>query len=161
MPILTLLNWRWIVAGAIVAALSASHLLAYRAGSASTQAAWDAQTAAQTLQTLRLVEAAQDKERGLQEVADNLRKAKNDQVQKLSTDLAAALNSLRNRPHRPSDASLSATTGPGPAGLGCYPSQLYAEDARVVVNIAAEADQLRAYAEYCQAQYNKARDAVK
>jgi hypothetical protein len=46
-------------------------------------------------------------------------------------------------------------------GRGCYPSQLFAEDAGNLVKLAAEADKLRVSLAYCQEQYTKARDKLK
>ena len=154
MPILTLLNWRWIAAAVLAAVLSASHLWAWQAGSASTQAAWDAATAAQTAATLALVQDAQEKERALQAEAEKLRRAKNAQINQLATDLADALDRLRNRPSRGGEGSVPTDTG---AGRGCYPASIFREDAAVALNIAADADKLRIALTQCQTQYAKVR----
>ena len=153
-----MLNWRWLVAAALVAVLSATHLWAWRAGSASTQAKWDAATAAQTAATLALVQDAQDKERSLQEAAEKLRRAKNEQINRLATDLADALSRLRDRPSRPGESGVPADAS---AGAGCTGASLFREDAAFLVREANRADRLLADLAQCQTQYAKARDAVK
>ena len=165
MPFLTLLNWRWLAAAVLVAALLGTHFRAWQAGSASTQAKWDAQTAAQkvaqTAATLALVQAAQETERSLQASAEKLRKAKNAEINDVATKLADAVDSLRNRPSRAAvESGVPATAGVGDAGPGCRPAQLFAEDAALALELAADAEQLLAYARYCQAQYTKARDQL-
>lgn len=159
MPFLTLTSCKWLIAAALVVVLFATHIKAYQAGSAYTQAQWDAAIAQQMAATLKLVQDAQDRERSLQASAEKLRKAKNDEIHDLATKLADAVDSLRSRPNRPSESSVPATPRAGDAG--CYPSQLYLEDAKVALGIAADAEELLAYAKYCQAQYNKARKQVK
>jgi len=153
-----MLNWRWIVAAALVAALSASHLLAYRAGSASTQAKWDAQIAQQALETQKLVEDARERERELQEAAEKLRKAKNAEIHDLATKLADALDGLRNRPRRPSESDLPSTST---TGAGCTGANLYREDAAFLTREANRADRLLADLRQCQEQYAKARSSLK
>ena len=157
MPFL-MLNWRWIVAAALVAALTGTHIQAWRIGSASTQAKWDAAIAKQTEETLKLVQDAQDRERELQEAAEKIRRAKNVQINQLATDLADALDRLRNRPSRGSEGSVPPDAG---IGRGCYPSQLFTEDAGNLIKLAGEADKLRLSLAACQTQYAKARDALK
>ena len=161
MPFLTLLNWRWLAAAVLVAALLGTHFRAWQAGSASTQAKWDAATAIQAAATLKLVEDARDKERSLQAAAEKLRKAKNAEINNVATKLADAVDSLRNRPSRAAgESGVPATAGVGDAGPGCRPAQLFAEDAALALELAADAEQLLAYARYCQAQYTKARDQL-
>ena len=155
MPLI-LMNWRVWVAAALVAVLLGTHIKAWRAGSASTQALWDAAIAKQTEATLKLVQDAQEKERSLQAAAETLRRAKNAEIHDLATKLADAVDRLRNRPSR--NDNLPADTG---TRHGCYPSSIFREDAAVALNIAADADKLRASLAYCQAQYAKARDALK
>jgi DNA repair exonuclease SbcCD ATPase subunit len=156
MPFLMALNWKWIAAAALVAVLIGTHIRAWQAGSAYTQARWDAAIAEQTKATLKLVQDAQEKERSLQEAAEKLRKAKNAEINDLATKLADALDSLRNRPSRNETSVPTDTT----VGRGCYPSELYREDAAAFIKLAGEADQLRASLTYCQAQYSKARNQL-
>lgn len=162
MPILTMLNWRWIIAAALVVVLLGTHIKAWQAGSASTQAKWDAATARQAAATLKLVEDARDKERSLQAAAEKLRKAKNAEINDVATKLADAVDSLRSRPSRAAaESGVPATAGTGPTGPGCRPAQLFAEDAALALELAADAEQLLAYARYCQAQYVRALDQFK
>ena len=152
---------KWTIAAALVVVLLGTHIKAWQAGSASTQAKWDAATAIQAAATLKLVEDARDKERSLQAAAEKLRKAKNAEINNVATKLADAVDSLRNRPSRAAgESGVPATAGVGDAGPGCRPSQLHSEDAAVALGISADAEQLLAYARYCQAQYNKARDQL-
>jgi hypothetical protein len=157
MPFL-MLNWRWIVAAVLVVLAIGTNISAYRAGSASTQAKWDADKLEQAKQTEKIVGDALVKERELQEAAEKIRRAKNVQINQLATDLADALDRLRNRPSRGSEGSVPPDAG---VGRGCYPSQLFTEDAGNLIKLAGEADKLRLSLAACQAQYAKARDALK
>lgn len=156
MPIL--IYWKWLVVGALVVGLFGSHLVAYRQGSASIQAKWDAATAEQAAETTRIVEDARAKEKAAQVEAERIRRQKNAQINQLATDLADALDRLRQRPPRTGEGSVPNDPG---IGRGCYPSQLFREDAASLIKLAGEADKLRLSLAACQAQYAKARDALK
>ena len=156
MPIL--MNWRIWVAGVLAVLLLGTHTSAYRAGSARTQAAWNAQLLEQQQETQRIVETALAKERAMQDSAEKLRKAKNEQINRLATDLADALSRLRDRPSRGGEGSLSATPT---VGAGCTGTDLFRQDSEFLIREANRADRLLADLAQCQKQYAEARGSVK
>lgn len=149
---------------ALAAALAVSHLMAYRHGKAVTQAQWNVAKLEQSKAALVLIERRDRTQADLQEKADNQRRIANAKMRDLDAQLAAAVDSLRQRPERPasSDTAVSgtaaATDGAGPAG--CTGAGLYAADAQFLVREAARANKLRARAETCEAAYSVARDAI-
>ena len=156
---LIFLNWRVLAAITIAALLAASHWKAYNSGAAGVQAASDAYTVAAQAQTMKIQQETRDKESKLQAQRESIRKAKNVQIAKLDADLANALDRLRNRPDRPGEGDLSATTGAG-SSTGCTGAQLYRSDAAAFVREATRADKLLADLGQCQAQYATAIEAV-
>lgn len=152
-----LLNWRLWLATALLAGLIGTHVWAYRQGANRIQAKWDAQIILQAQETARLVETVRITEQTLQAKAESLRKAKNAEINDLATKYADAVNSLSKRPSR-SENNLPTDTG---TGRGCYPSELFREDAKVAIDLATEADRLRASLAYCQSQYSKIRNQLK
>ena len=155
-----LLEPRLWIAGALAVVLATSHVTVYRIGRASVQEKWDAQITQQALETAKLVQAADAKTIALQTSADIVRRAKNAEINRIATDLADALDRLRQRPARPGAGDLPGDPGAGPAP-GCSGASLWAEDAVALRREAARADQLRADLTQCQAQYNLARNALK
>lgn len=153
-----------IAAWAIVALLAAGGWAAYKrgekSGKAEVQQAWDADKAAHLQAVLDAEKAARAKEQELQNAADRQRKADREKINTLNRDLAAAVDSLRNRPERPSVADVPATPASGLAGNGCSGAQLFREDATAFVRLAADADRYRIAYSACRAQYEAAR-AVK
>lgn len=128
-------------------------------GRAEVQAKWDADKAEQAAAALKAKEAAQQKERELQEAADRLRRAKDAEIRDLNVRVGELANRLRNRPDRPADAPAGAASGARPGG--CTGAELYRSDGEFLVRLAADADRVRLALRQCQAQYEKARDAVK
>jgi hypothetical protein len=155
-----LLNWRVWVVIATVAALSGTHYKAYKSGAAGVQAAWDAQTVLRLAQKIQQQQETRDKETQLQADKEQLRKAKNVQIAKLDSDLADALGRLRNRPDRPGQGDMPTVAGTGPSP-GCTGDQLFRQDAEFLIREAGRADRLLAYLGQCEAQYDKAREALK
>lgn len=154
-----LLNWRvWATVG-LLAILTSTHWKAYSSGAASVQAAWDAQNVFAQSEFTRLREEARDKESKLQADKESLRKAKNAQIQKLDADLADALERLRNRPERPGEGDLPAPAGIGP-DTGCTGAQLYRQDAAAFIGESRRAQLVLIDLAQCQAQYDKARQAM-
>ncbi len=97
----------------------------------------------------------------LNKAAIDQQKASNDKIAVLNNNLHAALNSLRDRPERPTDASSSGLPAPAAAQSSCTGASLYRPDAEFLVREATRADQLRVDLESCQAQYNSASEALK
>lgn len=86
-----------------------------------------------------------DKEHQYQADADEIRKAKDDQIRNINNQLADALVSLRQRPSR------TAETG---NGQNCNGTGLYAEDSEFLVREASRADQIRVALQACYQQYD-------
>lgn len=153
------LSWRVWAAIAIAALLAASHWKAYNSGAQGVQAAWDAYTVAAQAETMKIQQETRDKESKLQAERESIRKAKNVQIAKLDADLANALDRLRNRPDRPGEGDLSATTGSG-SSTGCTGANLFRPDGEFLIRESSRADKLLADLGQCQAQYAKAVEAT-
>ena len=85
------------------------------------------------------------KEHQYQAAADEIRKAKDAQINAINNQLADALVSLRNRPSR--------TTETGNR-QNCNGTGLYAEDAEFLIREATRADQIRIALQSCYQQYD-------
>lgn len=85
-----------------------------------------------------------DKEHQYQADADEIRKAKDDQIKNINSQLVDAVSELRKRSSRSTEAS---------NGKGCNGSSLYAEDAEFLIREAARADEIRIGLEACYKQY--------
>ena len=153
------LDWRLWAAASLVLGLVASHWKAYRMGGAEIRAEWAAAKLEESKQALRLTEKAIEKTTSMQADADQLRKAKNAQINALNTRLAAALDGLRDRPGRPGPSDLPQAARAG-AAPGCTGASLYRPDAEFLVRESTRAEQLLAYLTQCQTQYNKVREAL-
>lgn len=82
-----------------------------------------------------------------QESTNQINGEKNAKIKALNSDLNAALDGLRQRPSRASQ------TSDGKAPPGCNGSQLYAEDASILIREAARADEIKVSLLACYAQY--------
>lgn len=153
-----LLNWRVWAAVFVAVALFATHMKAYRMGEWSVQAEWDAEHAQVMATALAVTQANRAKEQALQAKTDILRKAKNAEIAKLGTDLAGALDGLRDRPARSGAGGVPGDTS---AGAGCTGATLWRDDGEFLTRESARADRLRIDLGQCQQAYQAARDAVK
>lgn len=156
---MALLNWRVWAAVLVVVALAGTHWKTYVMGSNAVRAEWNEQILEQTRQTQAIQEETARKTAALQAKADQLRRTKNAEIDRLNTDLAAALDGLRNRPPRPGASDLPAAAGSG-AIAGCTGAELYRPDAAFLTRLAGEADRLRIDLGQCQAAYDSARKAL-
>lgn len=141
-----------LIAAALVAALLAGiywrgHTQGYKARDVIAQA----DIAKRTADALQAEQAARKVEQDLQAKSDAIRSAKNAQINSLGLELAESLKRLRNRPERPIAGDVPKDTGAGNGG--CAPSQLYREDAGLVIQIAGDADRLRIALSACQQAY--------
>lgn len=153
-----LLNWRAWAALALAVFLVGTHWKAYHSGTKSGIAECNAEKLAVAEQALKLAEQAKRTTLDLQAKADTLRKAKDEQIAKLGTDLARALDGLRDRPARPDAGGVPGDTG---AGAGCTGATLWRDDGEFLTRLAARADRLRLDLGQCQQAYQAARDALK
>lgn len=102
-------------------------------------------------------EQARAKETALNNDLATLRKTKDAQIKTINDRLAVALDGLRDRPERASD-SMPTDSGIGlKYRKGCYPSELFREDAESFVRFAEETEKLKESLKYCIAQYNLVR----
>ncbi len=85
-----------------------------------------------------------DKEHQYQADADEIRKAKDDQIKTINSQLVDAVSELRKRTSRTSEAT---------NGKGCNGTSLYAEDAEFLIREAARADEIRVGLDACYKQY--------
>lgn len=92
---------------------------------------------------------ARSKELALQTAIDNERTIKDDQIRTIRLRLDVALDELRQRPLRPTDA-LRPSVIQGATG-----SELYREDGEFLIREAARADEIRAGLRECYASYDQ------
>lgn len=157
-----MINWGRISAVlALMAALSAGiwkiHHTGVVEGRAEVQSQWNLAKLAQSESDLKLETETRLREQQLQNNADDLRRTKDAQLNKIAGSLRAALaaNSLL-RAARPTGYT------PAPPGTGplCSGASLFREDADFLSRESARADGLRAAYINCEAQYAAARKAV-
>lgn len=134
------------------------HHTAYKHGAQSVQVLWDADKQAQAEQTAAIKDQADKKAAALQTQVDQQRSLTNAQIAKLSSNLSAALDGLRDRPARPSASDMPNDTGLG--ATGCTGAGLFRPDAEFLTRRAAERDTLAIQLGQCQAAYSAARAAL-
>ena len=127
-------------------------------GERRVTAAWDAEKLATAKATLKLVENRDRVQQDLQGKADNQRRAASVKLKALNSQLATALDGLRNRPERPSVGSVPEPASAGSGG--CTGAQLFRPDSEFLVRLAADADRIAIALQSCQAAYGAARDAL-
>lgn len=156
-----LLNPRLLAGLALAAALAGigwwGYNLVYDRGAQAVQVKWDAEKQAQAEQSAKVATEAMTATKTLQASADQQRKASNAQIAALNSSLAAAVAGLSDRPSRGDAGGVSGSPG---NGAGCYPSQLYREDAEVAIQLTGEADQLRVALQHCQTRYQSVYEAL-
>ena len=100
----------------------------------------------QQKQTIKLLDRQQGVNIALQQTINERNKQHAKDVADLNDKYYAAITGLRNRPSRTlgTDKSISYTsTRDGKATTGCYPSQLYREDAGMAIDFSKDAEQVR------------------
>ena len=125
----------------LVGATAVGYKHGRESGAHEIQAQWDEEKA-----------QAEAKAQELQTNMDTLREKKNAEIAKLSRNVRALNDSLRDRPSR----GMSESAENGNAWGGCSGPQLYREDAAVVVAEAERADQIRLQLIACQQMYRQA-----
>ncbi len=109
---------------------------------------------AQHAEAARAAEAsARSKEQAAAATLAKTEKDARDAQKRLSADLAAALDSLRKRPARPSGGDVPASAGDP---VGCTGAGLFAEDASAALREAARADNVRLQLARCTQAYDAA-----
>lgn len=134
---------------------------------AAIQAAWDADKLARAEANRLLVAANAKTSSNLQAAADKERQALNEKNRTIGRDLAAALDSLRNRPERPEPADrgervpeVAGAGAAGPGNAGCTGDRLYRDDSEALVRLGAAGDRLRIALQSCRAARERDQAAV-
>jgi len=147
---------RWTI-GAVVALvlLAGAWWKGYSSGKQNIQQKWDAERAQQQLAHAKLVDLVRKTEQQLQQNADRHQQEKRDAIDRLTRQHRALVDSLRDRPQRPTAAgAVSGGAGAAQSQPGCTGAELHREDAEFLVREAARADTLRAELEACYVQYD-------
>ncbi len=145
---------------AVVLAASGGYFKGQSDGEAAVHAEWDAERLKQHEAHAKALQEAVERQQQLQMGADKLRQEKDRETRDLVARNTALVNSLRNRPERPTQTSAVSN----PSGVGqsaCTARELYREDSEVVVGIAREADEIRLALKQCYAQYDAFQQQVK
>ena len=163
MTFLALINPRIWVALALAAALTGlawwTYDAVYDRGAASVQKRWEADKLAVAQAQVEALAKVNATAKNLQIQADTLRRTKNAQIDRLNTELASAVNSLQNRPPRPSSDSVPSVATVG-AATSCTGAELHREDAQFLTRESDRAERLRIDLGQCQTAYSAAREAV-
>ena len=137
--------------------LAISHYSAYRFGSQSVQAEFDAYRLEQLEATAKLQEASKSYVQELKTDAEKRIEVKNAELTKINNRLDATLSELRKRAGRDSQANLS--NAPGAQSI-CTGRGLFSEDGEFLAREAARADAIRSDLIQCQGQYNKSKELL-
>lgn len=121
-------------------------------GKESVQQAWDAERAEAAIAKAEFEKQAREKERQAQAVANRTRKLKDHEIREANARNTALLNSLRERPERPTNGGVSTDTGACVAATG---AQLARGDGEFLARYAADAARLQAELNACAKQYDE------
>lgn len=150
--------------GATVAVLGAAGVALYRtgytSGSQSVSAQWEAERAATAKAHAQQLVRARDAQIALAAQIDQQRREADREKARILALHRDALERLRDRPERPSPATVSDPTGVAAPTRGCTGADLYREDAAVALGIARDADLLRADYHECRARYQAAKERL-
>lgn len=125
------------------------------AGAAAVQARWDAEKLAQQRTVIAALEARDQATRTLAAKSAASSKEYHRALQSVTAERDRLLGSLRDRPERPDGgAGVPDHTAARAEPASCTGAELYRDDAAFLVRLAAEADQLRAAVQRCQAAYD-------
>ena len=155
-------GWAWALLFTLAistAAINANHLHEARARHAGEVAAWERERATRALEHAQAQARARAKEQAAQAAVDQAQQEKRREIDRLHRRHAAALDSLRNRPERPSDISaVPEAAGDRGRRAGCTGGELYRADAEFLLGEALRADRIRLQLAACQAAYGAARE---
>jgi hypothetical protein len=141
---------------AVVFAFGAGHWQGDTAGQAKVQAQWDKEKAKQMAEYAENMRIAREKEQALQVGANNLREEKDREIRNITARSTALVNSLRDRPDRPTTES-STVSGTASACSGATGAQLARGDAIFLAGYSADVAKLQASLDQCVAQYEAVR----
>ena len=141
---------------AVVCAYGTGHWQGDTAGQAKVQQQWDKEKAKQMAEYAENMRLAREKEQALQQGADNLRQEKDRELKKVADTNRLLLNSLRDRPERPTQGSTVSSTSS--ACSGATGAQLARGDGEFLAGYAADAARLKAALDQCVKQYETLRN---
>lgn len=142
---------------AAVIAIAISGGVGYYKGGKDKQAEWDAEKLEIANAFAAELARVREREAVLQDAADKLRKAKDDEIRSVNARADALFKRLRDRESRAEGMPETASVGRG----SCTGAQLYREDGEFLVRLAREADELRIAYKQCRDQYETIRQGSK
>jgi len=158
MPSLSLFN-PWVLLGALVAAVGiffAGDRHGLSAGHLEIQAKWDAAEKQRAWESQRNVERVREAEGGLQDRANQERKANESLVASLNARVEQLTGELRKRPSRPAQPATSGAQAPGSGAEGSTGLGLYREDGLFLVGEAATGKRIQLQRDACYRAYEAA-----
>lgn len=154
-----LLN-KWVLGGiGIFLALIGAFWKGYGAGKESVQAEWNKERLAHSQALTEAIQKGRDTERQMQSQADKFQTEKRNEIDRITRQHRAVVDSLRNRPERPA-SPVSGSAGTPQGQSGCTGVGLHREDAEFLIGEAARADKIRAELEACYIQYDNIRNMM-
>jgi hypothetical protein len=148
----------YFVAGAVIAVALAGaggYIKGTAHGKAEVQSAWDQERAKLAEEYAKAQAAAREKEQELQAQADQLRKESYEQIRDINARSDKLINSLRQRPERPTQTS--AVSGATQSCGGASGAELASRDAIFLAGYSADAQRLQAALDTCVKQYEALR----
>jgi len=148
----------YFVAGAVIAVALAGaggYVKGTAHGKAEVQSAWDQERAKQAEEYAKAQAAAREKEQQLQAQADQLRKESYEQIKDINARSDRLINSLRQRPERPTQTGSVSSTAESCSGASG--KELASRDAIFLAGYSADAQRLQAALDTCIKQYEALR----
>lgn len=143
--LLGLCSTQWVTSATRISALK-SEVANVKIALANAKKEHSDYVAEQTRINKEAADKAREREQELQADANKFRNNAYAQINRLTRERDAALDSLRNRPERPSAAANAAgvpsTAGPGGEARHCTGADLYRDDAAFLVRLAADYKEL-------------------
>jgi alkanesulfonate monooxygenase SsuD/methylene tetrahydromethanopterin reductase-like flavin-dependent oxidoreductase (luciferase family) len=127
----------------------------HKLGKAEVQQAWDKEKAEQYAAYAKAQEEARRKEQELQAQADQLRKESYEQIKDINARSDRLINSLRQRPERPTQTGSVSSTAESCSGASG--KELASRDAIFLAGYSADAQRLQAALDTCIKQYETLR----
>ena len=127
----------------------------HKLGKAEVQQQWDKEKAEQYAAYAKAQEEARKKEQELQAQADQLRKESYEQIKDINARSDRLINSLRQRPERPTQTGSVSSTAESCSGASG--KELASRDAIFLAGYSADAQRLQAALDTCIKQYEALR----
>jgi alkanesulfonate monooxygenase SsuD/methylene tetrahydromethanopterin reductase-like flavin-dependent oxidoreductase (luciferase family) len=127
----------------------------HKLGKAEVQQQWDKEKAEQYAAYAKAQEEARKKEQELQAQADQLRKESYEQIKDINARSDRLINSLRQRPERPTQTGSVSSTAESCSGASG--KELASRDAIFLAGYSADAQRLQAALDTCIKQYETLR----